>query len=299
MRGLRVGHYTDTVNGTGLSVFLFNPEAVGTYHLCGASPASHELGTLELDANVTHLDGLAFLGGSAFGLGAVSGVMRWFAEQQRGWKTSHGTIPIVPAAAIYDLAVKQVCVPTPEHAYQACQLATENNKLSGNVGAGTGASVGKLIHSATCMSGGMGYAEMIFPNDVRVIVYVVVNSVGDIRDATGTIIAGARSLRGEFIDCEKTLLMGQNEQSLATANTTLVGIFTDAKFSKVELKRIAKMATAGMARAISPIFSRYDGDIIFAVSLGEKSTSELVIATAAAHLTQQAIMNAVKDSKVL
>jgi L-aminopeptidase/D-esterase-like protein len=300
MKGLKIGHFTQAAHGTGASVFLFDTPAIGTYYQCGSSPATHELGPLELGANVTHLNGLALFGGSAFGLTAVSGVMRWLNDANQGWATPHGVVPIVPAAAIYDLVVNQALPPTADDAYAACQTATEDNTQFGRIGAGTGASVGKVIAEGQRMSGGIGRAEFTLPDGATVLVYVVVNSVGDVRDTSGKIIAGARMPNGEFGDCERWLQSGQHEKRLSLkGNTTLAAIFTDAKFSKAELQRIAKMAVAGMARAISPAFTRYDGDIIFCVSLGERTATEVVIGAVATGLIQQAIINAVQGSTVL
>jgi L-aminopeptidase/D-esterase-like protein len=299
MQGLRIGHYTNAERGTGASVFLFEQPAVAAYWLCGSSPASHELAALNLDANVTHINGLLLTGGSALGLPAVGGMLRWLFDQAQGWATPHGRVPIVPAAAIYDLAVKQPLPPVADEVYQACLSASVMNAEVGRVGAGTGASIGKLVPEASRMSGGIGRAEVVLPDGVMILVYAVVNSVGDIYDQTGAIIAGARLASGEFADCQTSLMAMCDEKNIASSNTTLVAIFTDARLSKIELSRIAKMATAGVGRAIAPVFTRYDGDLIFSVSLGEKTASELVIGTVAAELTRQAIVNAVQNSEIL
>jgi L-aminopeptidase/D-esterase-like protein len=299
MQGLKVGHFSAEKRGTGASVFIFDHPSEGAYHLCGASPATHELGVLDLDANVTHCDGLALLGGSAFGLSAVAGMMQWFHEHQRGLQTRHAIVPIVPAAGIYDLAVNEVSSPTAEEVYQACVSAREDDQESGRLGAGTGASVGKIAEGARWMSGGVGRAEQSLPDGATVLAYAVVNPVGDVRDARGQIIAGAKNPDGSFADCEAALLNGRDEKNILTSNTTLVALFTNVSFSRIELKRITKMATAGMARAISPVFTRYDGDIIFGFSLGKKSACELAVGALAAEVTRRAILNAVKNSVVL
>ena len=299
MRSLKVGHYTNDQNGTGITVFILDRPSPAAYNLCGASPASHELQVLELDAHVPFIDGLVFSGGSAFGLGAVSGVMKWFQEQGRGYQTHYGPVPIVPAAGIYDFAVKSTIPPTAENGYEACLNGVESNVAQGRIGAGTGASVGKCVPHADRMSGGVGFYEMKLATGVCVSAYVVVNSVGDVRDPSGKILAGARLQNGEFADCERYLLEGHNEIVTDLANTTLVAVFTNAKFSKPELKRIGKVAMAGMARAISPIFTQHDGDIIFCVSLGEHIASELTIGAMAAEVVRQAIVNSVRGSIVI
>jgi L-aminopeptidase/D-esterase-like protein len=299
MQGLRVGHTTIESQGTGVTAFVFDTPTVGVYHLCGSSPASHELHALDLAANVSHVNGLLFCGGSALGLGAVAGAMQWFLEQGRGWPVPQGVMPIVPAAAIYDLGVISRLPPGPDAGYQACAQAEENNVSSGRIGAGTGASVGKIITAASRMSGGLGYASLRLADGVTVCAYAVVNSVGDVRDADNKIIAGAKNSAGKFADCQQYLLDGKTEEQLHPANSTLVAVFTDAHFSRAELKRISRMAVAGLARVISPVFTRYDGDIIFTLSLGELSGTELIVGTAAAQVVQEAIINSVKNSIIL
>lgn len=300
MENLRVGHFTNQTYGTGISVFLFEKPAQASYHLCGSAPASHELHTLDLETSVTHIDGLVLTGGSALGLGAISGVARWFKENDRGFPTPYGRVPIVPGAGIFDLGVGQPLPPTSEEAYQACLSAIQNNQEQGRIGAGTGASVGKAIPHASPMSSGIGFAEINLPNGLSVAAYAVVNSLGDIYDATGQIIAGACLPDKRFADCQAYLLAGENEAEIFTPkNTTLVAIFTNAACSQVVLKRIAKMATAGMAKAVAPVFTQYDGDLIFCASLGKEIASELMLGVIASEVTRQAIVNSVKNAVVL
>jgi L-aminopeptidase/D-esterase-like protein len=298
MQGLRVGHSTREQEGTGVTAFVFATPAVGAYHLCGSSPAAHELNTMDLDVHVSHINGLVFAGGSAYGLNVAAGAMRWFQEHHIGWKMPHGVVPIVPVVAVYDLGVKEPQAPTPQDAYYACANAIENNVATGCIGAGTGASVGKAVPSAARMSGGIGFATLQI-DKLIVCAYALVNSVGDVLDEKGKIIAGARLADGQFANCQKTILSSAYEKEMSASNSTLVAVFTNAAFSKAQLKRIAKMATAGMARAVSPIFTQYDGDIIFCVSVGQETALEIVAGTAAAQVVQQAIISAVKNSVVL
>lgn len=300
MKALKIGHYTSPEHGTGLSVFLFNQPAMGAYHLCGSSPATRELHTLELEGNTEEINGLVLTGGSAFGLGAIDGVMQFLQENNFGKHMPHGgVVPIVPAAAIYDLGVKSAMWPTAEQAYQACLAADELNVSQGRIGAGTGASVGKLIPHASRMTGGLGHAKILLEDGLIVKAYAVVNPVGDIRDASGKIIAGARFSNGQFGDCRHYLLSGGSEATIPQSNTTLAAVFTNAHLSKIQLKRIAKMATAGMAQAITPVFTRYDGDIVFCVSLGEYTASELMIGAMATEVVRLAIINAVNESVII
>lgn len=300
MKGLKIGHATNEEYGTGLSVFLFEESAVGAYWICGSAPATHELVVLDSDNSVPKLNGLVLAGGSAYGLYAAKGMMRYLTERGIGHPTPHGVVPIVPAAAIYDLAYKQAMPPSEEEAYQACLTASENNTQSGRIGAGTGATIGKLIPTAKAMHGGFGLAQLRLTNGILVNAYAVVNGVGDVRDAASRIVAGACDEHGHFANCEKYLLSGQGEKDLfAHGNTTLVVVVTNAQFSKGELKRIAKMATAGMGRAIAPIFTRFDGDILFCISVGDQLASELTVGTMAAEAVRLAILDAVKESSPL
>lgn len=300
MEGLKIGHFTHQKNGTGVTVFLFGPSAVGSYWISGSAPATHELVVLDPDNSVPHVNALVFAGGSAYGLYAAQGVMTYLTERHIGHPTLHGVVPIVPAVAIYDLSHLSSEPPMAKEAYEACLSARDDNEESGQIGAGTGATVGKLIPQAKPMTGGLGRAVLKLSGGIEVIAYAIVNCVGDVRDATNQIIAGARLKDGSFADCEKYLISGDGEKDLfAHANTTLVAVFTNAAFSKNELKRIAKMGTAGMARAIAPIFTRYDGDILFCVSVGDKTASELTIGTMAAEAVRLAILDAVKNSEVI
>lgn len=300
MQGLKIGHYTHDSHGTGVSVFLFEKGAVGGYWISGSAPATHELVVLDPDNSVPRVYGLVFAGGSAFGLYAAEGVMRYLAERNIGHPTLRGVVPIVPACAIYDLARLKPKPPIADEAYEACLSASEENRETGRVGAGCGATIGKLIPQAHPMTGGLGRAELTLENGLTVMAYAVVNCVGDVRDKTNTIIAGAKNAKGEFANCEEYLLSGQGEKDLFShTNTTLVAIFTNAKFSKGELRRIAKMGTAGMGRAIAPIFTRYDGDILFCISLGKIVASELTVGTMAAEAVRLAILDAVKNAEEL
>lgn len=300
MKNLKIGHHTNETNGTGVTVFLFDYPARGAYVLCGSSPASHEVMTLDLESNVSFIDGLAFLGGSAFGLTAVDGVMRWCKENHRGHRTSSGVVPIVPAVGIYDLTVNLPNPPTEKECYLACQSASESNQEQGRIGVGFGATVGKCVPHAKRMTGGIGRHATKLEDGLEVIAYAVVNSVGDVLNKNGAIIAGAKLPNGDYANCEEYLLKGHDPNAMvANGNTTLVSVFTNARFSKIELKRIAKVAISGMARSISPVFTRYDGDILFCISLGELTASECVVSAIAADAVRNAIINAVNNSTVV
>lgn len=297
MRGLKVGHSSDQENGTGVTVFLFEDGAVGSYCLCGQAPATHELAVLDPENTVEKLHGLAFAGGSAYGLFAAQGVMKYLTERGIGHPVPHGHVPIVPAASIYDLAFKRAVPPSAEQAYQACLSAIPNNFDTGPIGAGTGARVGKLVPSAKPMRGGIGTAQLSYQGHVQVLAYAIVNCVGDVRGTHGEIIAGAKDEQGIFVDCDRYVQGGETETALFShTNTTLVAIMINASFTKSALKRLAKMAIAGMARAITPAFTPFDGDVLFCISLGGPSAPELAIGSLAAHATCLAIQASVRHN---
>jgi L-aminopeptidase/D-esterase-like protein len=296
IKGLKVGH--QTLKNTGLTVFLLDRHAPCGWWLCGSAPAMSEVHLLDPEATVDHIDALLFTGGSAFGLGAANGVMQWLNEHDRGYPTRYGGVPIVPAAAIYDLS-KEKSFPTAKDGYEACLSASSENLLQGAVGAGTGATVGKLLESAKPMRGGIGYS-VVESQGVQVVAYALVNSLGDIVNPQGKILAGAVKSDGNFAHIEESLRKGfSSHLDISIPNTTLIALFTNALFDKAQLTRLAKTACCGMARTIRPAFTKYDGDAIFFTSLGDEQADELFVSALAIQATEQAILQAVKDSVVL
>lgn len=293
--GLKVGH--QTLHKSGLTVFLLEKPAPCGWCLCGAAPAMREVNLLDPEASVEKIDALVFTGGSAFGLGATNGVMRWLVDQDRGYPTRFGRVPIVPTAAIYDLS-KNSAFPSVEDGYAACVQATSKPSKTGRVGAGMGATVGRLLQDARPMSGGIGYAS-VEAHGVQVVAYALVNSLGDIVSSEGKIIAGAVNEKGHFANIEESLKKGHHSHmTLPEPNTTLIALFTNASFDKAILTRLAKTASCGIARAIRPAFTKYDGDAIFWTSLGEKKADELLVSTLGIQATERAIYNAVADSSI-
>lgn len=290
--GFKVGHYTNMKTQTGLTVLLPDQPVKCHYHICGGAPATHSLTSLENEHLVDYIDALLFTGGSAFGLGAVSGVMQWLSEQGRGFPTKVGQVPIVPAAAIYDLGVGKVNHPLPHHAYAACQNASKQDP-QGLIGAATGARVGKLFPQAQSMAGGLGYSELSV-GDLQVSALAVVNCVGDVVSDNGSIVAGAEKDK-MFFDTQKNLLAGvPSHSALQGQNTTLVAVMTNAKLDKSGLKRLAKMASAGLARAIVPAFTPFDGDIVFTISNGSQEVGDLLIGALAAEAVAKAIRRSIE-----
>lgn len=299
MKGLKINHVSDHDSGTGASIFLFDNGATGSYVIAGAASASHELAVLDAEHSVPCVHGLMLSGGSTFGLYAAQGVVRYLTEHDIGFRLPDATVPLVPAAALYDLNYRKPLPPKADDVYQACFNATEDNTECGCLGAGTGATIGKLVASASMMKSGLGRAAIKLDSGLEVIAYAAVNAVGDVYDK-GQLIAGACNSEGELVNTERLLLSGQSEQELFSgANTTLISVFCNALGDKGSMKRVAKMALAGVSRAISPIFSPYDGDTIFCFSLGDIDVSELMLGTIAAEQVRLAIIDAVRDASIV
>jgi L-aminopeptidase/D-esterase-like protein len=238
-------------------------------------------------------------GGSAFGLAAADGVMRWLEEHETGYNTPWAKVPIVPSAVVFDLNVGRSSVrPDAAAGYAACKNAASDRTEEGNVGAGTGATVGKWKGLEYCMKGGVGTASATV-GDLVVGTLAVVNAVGDIVDKNGKIMAGARSMEGRFygeLDPYRIVARGK---VLERTNTTLVVAATNAEFSKIELFRISQRMHDGMARAVNPAHSSFDGDMTFALSWGNVRTDCDYVAEIAASLTSEAIRRAVLTARTI
>lgn len=293
--GYTVGHWTDAVNCTGCTVVLCPPATVVSCDIRGSSPGSRELALLAPERTMQEVHAILLTGGSAFGLAAADGVMKYLEERGRGYATPWAKVPIVPAAVVFDLNIGSAAVRPDAHAgYQACVNASQEI-LCGNVGAGTGATIGKWAGKEVWMKGGVG-AAYGREGELQVAAIAVVNAVGDIIDEHGEVIAGAREENGTFVvsrDRFRTLVRGK---VAADTNTTLVVIMTNARLSKVEVLRIAQRAHDGMARSIVPVHTSYDGDIAFAAASGEIKAPVDLVAEIGAMLTAESIRTAVRSA---
>ena len=234
----------------------------------GRATGSRELALLEPGHLVERVDAIFLTGGSAYGLDATAGVMRWMESKGRGFQVGPGVVPIVPAAVIFDLLPlgRFDARPTAEMAYAACDSATSSDIAEGSVGAGTGATVGKLLGPTGLMKGGLGIA-VAEGHGCAAAAIAVVNAFGDVRDASGAIIAGARDAQGRFVDSAFAIAAGTSAGGfVAGTNTTLVVVALDAAYSRLELQAIAQSATAAMHRHITPAGTSSDGDIVFAIA---------------------------------
>jgi len=296
--GLSIGHVTKADTKTGITVMLLDKLTSCVAIVLGAAPASYELALLAPDALVGRVDALVFTGGSALGLDAIAGVKTWLLEQDRGFPTDICPVPIVTGAAIFDLYRHPPDYPQAKEAYLACQRASPYELSHGQVGAGTGASVGKMLPHTTPSPGGLGWASLTLPNGLHVFVVTVVNAAGDIYDAKGQWLAGSRDEQGQPVNIRSALLHGQSSASPLRpgTNTTLVAVFTNAKVDRTLLSRLAKTAASGMAQAIAPVFTCFDGDMLFALATDVIEADELQLGVLMAEAVRQAIVSAVQPS---
>jgi L-aminopeptidase/D-esterase-like protein len=288
--GIEVGHFTDTRRPTGCTVLLARDGAVAGVDVRGAAPGTRETDLLHPSNLVDRVHAILFAGGSAWGLDAATGVMRWLEEQGIGLPVHYGLVPIVPAAVLFDLPVGDARIrPDAAAGYQACAAAGKAVPQQGNVGAGAGALVGKLFGIDRAMKGGIGSAAVTV-NGVTVGALVACNALGDVVDpANGKVLAGARTADGRaLLDIRRAVLAGEQPQPLlAGTNTTLAVVATDAVLSKAQAHRLAQVGHDGLARAINPVHTMSDGDTLFSLGTGRagKSLGMMVLATMAAEAT--------------
>ncbi len=271
----------------------------------GGAVGERELETLRPGHLVERIHALVLAGGSAFGLDAAAGVMRWCEERGIGFDTGVARIPIVPAAILFDLRIgdpkrRPDAAMGYSAAEAAAQASPEAPAAEGNVGAGTGATVGKLFGIERATKAGIGCWTEDLPGGARVAVLAAVNAFGDVRDPdTGKIIGGARRAKGsaEFVDTAAAMRQGAARKGFADPNTLLVAVATNAALSRLEAQRLAMMASAGMARVISPAHTTFDGDVVFALSLGDKQADVNALGAAAAEAVARAIVRGVTQAR--
>jgi L-aminopeptidase/D-esterase-like protein len=299
VEGIRVGHASDLDGYTGCTALIFDGPAT-----CGIDVRGSAAGTRQVDALgaahvVEEVHAILLSGGSAFGLDAAAGVMRYLEEKGIGFDVGVAKVPIVPTAVIFDLGFGNSKVrPTPEMGYGAC-LNAGRSVEEGSVGAGTGATVGKLYSKDRSMKGGIGTASVSLPDGVVVGALVVVNSFGDILDnMTGKIIAGARVSEEDtsFAGTADAIKRGDGRRQFGIDNTTLAVVATNVRFSKREITKVAQMAQGGLIKTISPVHTTFDGDLIFAVSLGEAHGDVNRIGVLGEFVISEAIKRAVKKA---
>lgn len=288
--GFKIGHYDDDY--TGVTVILSESGATGGVDCRGGAPGTRETDLLHNEKMMQKVNAIVLSGGSAYGLASTCGVMEYLRQQGVGYKSLGKIVPIVCGAVLYDLNQKEYHYPTAEYGLKACQNASKTT-VFGNIGAGRGATVGKIRGIKNACKSGIGAAtEKVL--GVTVTAIVAVNAMGDIVDDEGKIIAGAKGKNGEFIDTEKCLAEGDVLKLAFGTNTTIGCILTDAKLDKVDVNRLASISHNGLARAIRPVHTMYDGDTMFCMASGKRPVANLaVLQSAVVRATERAIQNAV------
>ena len=300
--GIRVGHFTDTRRPTGCTVILTEEGAVAGVDVRGAAPGTRETDLLDPINTVQVVHAIMLSGGSAFGLDTATGAMRYLEERGSGFNVGVARVPIVPAAILFDLGVGDAKIrPDAEAGYKACKAAATTAPAEGNVGAGAGATVGKLFGMSRAMKSGIG-TSAIKLEGITVGAIVAVNAVGDIFDpATGKTIAGARTKDGKsLMNSMAALLRGEPLPPMLAGTATTIGVVaTDVVLTKAQTTKVAQMAQDGLARAINPVHTAYDGDTIFALatSKSSKPANVTLIGALAAEAMAQAVVRAVRAAR--
>ena len=300
--GLEVGHDTDPRRPTGCTVVIARDGAVAGVDVRGAAPGTRETDLLAPGNLVERVHAIVLAGGSAWGLDAASGVVRWLEQQGVGMLVGPARLPIVPGAVLFDLLLGDASIrPDADSGYRACQAASRQRPAEGNVGAGAGAAVGKIFGIARAMKGGIGTAS-ITVDGVTVAALIACNALGDVIDPdTAQVIAGARSVDGKrLLDSRRALLAGEAAQPLIPGTNTTIGVIaTDAVITRLQATRLAQMGHDGLARSINPVHTMSDGDTLFALGTGAsgRSVGMMTLGTMAAEVTARAVARAVRAAQ--
>jgi L-aminopeptidase/D-esterase-like protein len=300
--GVEVGHFTHRSRPTGCTAILFRKGAVAGVDVRGAAPGTRETDLLNPINTVQQVHAIMLSGGSAYGLDTATGAMKYLEEQGIGFHIGGQVVPIVPAAILYDLGVGDGRIrPDASAGYHACKAASTAPVPEGSVGAGAGATIGKLFGPKSMMKSGIGSAATeIGQTGIRVAALIAVNAVGDVVDpSTGRIVAGARNPDASgFLDSMARLRQGRTRPIESGRNTTIGVIATNATFDKAQMTKIAQMAHDGLARAIRPVHTPMDGDTLFAAATGiaKSPVDHGVIGAVAAEVVAEAVLQAVKQA---
>ena len=303
--GIEVGHFSDTRRPTGCTVILTREGAIGGVDVRGAAPGTRETDLLAPGNLVEHVHGILLAGGSAWGLAAAEGVVQWLEARGIGMDVRFATLPIVPAAVLFDLPLGDARIrPDAAAGHAACEAASTRAPAEGNVGAGSGALVGKLFGVGRAMKGGIGTASVTV-GGVTVGALIACNALGDVIDPdTAQVVAGARTADGgSLLDTRRALLRGELPQPLlAGTNTTIGVVATDAVLTRVQAHRLAMVAHDGLARSINPVHTMSDGDTLFAlatcrVALADGTPGMTVLGAMAAEVVARATVRAVRAAR--
>ncbi|MBQ8178296.1 MAG: P1 family peptidase [Clostridia bacterium] len=289
----KIGHYTDSVKGTGCTVILCEDGAVGGCSIRGSSPATRETDLLKTEKTVSSVNAVVLSGGSAFGLEAGSGVMDYLYEQGKGYNAGKYRVPIVVGASIYDLEYKEFGYPDKSAGYEAAKNAKAGNFERGVIGGASGATISKLLGMPTAVKTSLG-VQTYSLNGLEIAVIMLVNALGDvIKD--GEIIVGALDPNGKPISMKKIFTMGGIDEPKC-ANTTIGCILTNAKLTKAQANLLSDLAHDGFALALSPSHTRFDGDAMFTLASGEVDVAFDTLGAIIPDLTARAIQSSVTET---
>jgi len=292
VKGIKVGHADDQEAGTGCTVVLTEGDFTIGAEIRGGAPGSREIALTDSRAAVDKAHALFLSGGSAYGLDAAGGVMKFLKKKNIGFQTGGGVVPIVPAAVIYDLEYKSNQYPDQKMAYQACLNADSSSQPNKSIGAAAGSTCGKLMGMENASKTVLGHAAHK-SGDLIVSAMAVVNAFGDLKNPeTGEITAGAKNQKNEFIDTEKTIIK-QPEINLGfiRENTTLVVVASNACLNKAEANRVSMMAHSGLSRTIYPVHTLLDGDSVFTLASNQVKADINQVGIIAAEVVKKAILN--------
>ncbi len=299
--GIRVGHVTDVEGATGCTVVLCPPGTVGAVDVRGGAPGTRETDLLQAHNLVEEVTALALSGGSAFGLATADGVMRWHVERGLGYRSRSGAIvPIVPAAILFDLNIGAPGrLPDADAGYQACEAASNEPVAMGCVGAGTGARVAAIRGNQRASKGGIGSAAVVLPNRLIVAALMAVNPVGNVIGENGEILAGLRHASGKGFVSTLDAMASMAAEAGSAENTVIGVVATNGKLSKTQAQKVAQMAHDGIARAVNPAHTMFDGDTIFALATGDIPADTSIVGACAAEMVAKAIRRAVRRATTL
>ncbi|MEM7008340.1 MAG: P1 family peptidase [Thermodesulfobacteriota bacterium] len=304
INGIKVGHASDFTAATGCTVILFEKPVVAAVDLRGGGTSTRQIDSLLSHNTFGKIHAVLLTGGSAYGLDASSGVVKYLEERGMGLEVGNGlVVPSVPTAVIFDLGIGDGRIrPDAKMGYEACVNASSSELKEGTIGVGTGASIGKLMGLKQATKGGVGSESFRLQSGAWVSVFVVVNAFGDvISPDSGEILAGVRDSEDghKFPGTVNLFKQGIIRRADSYQNTTLAVVATDAELSKSELLRISNLAQTGLARAISPVHTVQDGDMVISASVGNLKEDVNLIGIVAAELTQKAIIRAVNEATSL
>jgi L-aminopeptidase/D-esterase-like protein len=302
LEDFKFGHWTDLDAATGCTVILCEKGAVSGVDVRGASPGTRETDLCRPMNMVERVHAVLLSGGSAYGLNAAGGVMRYLEDRGIGYPTPGGVVPIVPAAVLFDLAIGNPKVrPGPDEAYKACLNAGPSVPAEGCAGAGTGAMVGQLLGPSRATKSGLGVSLEKLSGSVSVLAIVAVNALGDVIDpATGRVAAGIRKAgKSGFDSVYRLMKSGVTVQSGAPGHTTIGAVVTNARLNKEQANKVAQMAHDGLARVINPCHTMFDGDTIFTLASGDTPVDLTAAGAAAAEAVSRAVLRAVSKARTL